>query len=388
MADNADPAHDRAGTGPGSRYVIPFEHAADEPIRRIGGKCAGLAALARANAPVSPGFAVTTDAFDEMMAVDGLGREIGDILARLEINDVRSEARVSRAIADAVMRRAMPPHIAAVIRQAYRQLGSGAETEAAVAVRSSGTGEDLPDASFAGQGDTYLSIVGADAVLDRVRRCWASLYTARAISYRAQCGMGQTDVQMAVAIQVMVEARSAGVAMTLDPSNGDRSKIVIESTWGFGETLVSGEVTPNHFLVDKVLLMPISRRIAIKDHELVSDPASRAAVRREVDEERRGHPSVSEEELHAIALTAKTIERHFGCPQDIEWAIDEKRTESGGVVILQSRPETVWSKKRAHPSLQAGSAPGAQGILDTLIAPLLARTGKTASADQRNTNTH
>jgi pyruvate,water dikinase len=358
---------------PSSRYVLPFEAAGSETIARIGGKCAGLAALVKANAAVSPGFAVTTDAFEEMMAVDGLGKEVQNILARLDVNDVRNEAHVSQDIGAAMLRRPMPSAIAEAIRSAYQRLCTGSLREAAVAVRSSGTGEDLPDASFAGQGDTYLSIIGADAVLEKVQRCWASLYTARAISYRAQCRMGQLDVQMAVAVQVMVNARSAGVAMTLDPSNGDRSKIIIESTWGLGETLVSGEVTPDHFLMDKVMLMPVTRRIALKDHELVADPVTRAAVRRPVDEARRESPSVNDIELKAIAQAAKTIERHFGCPQDIEWAIDESRTESGGVVILQSRPETVWSKKKATVASQSSAAPGERGILDTLIAPLLAK---------------
>jgi pyruvate,water dikinase len=362
-----------AGGDSSSHYIIPFELAGGESVARIGGKCAGLAALVNANAPVSPGFAVTTDAFAEMMSVEGLGKEIESILARLDVSDIRNEADVSHAIGAAILQRPMPSRIADSIRSAYGRLCTDTEKEVAVAVRSSGTGEDLPDASFAGQGNTYLSIVGAEAVVDNVKNCWASLYTARAISYRAQCGMGQRDVQMAVAIQVMVDARSAGVAMTLDPGNGDRSKIVVESTWGLGETLVSGEVTPDHFLIDKVMLIPVERRIAVKDHELIIDPATRTAVHRPVIEERRNWPSISDDELRTIALAAKTIERHFGCPQDIEWAIDEKRVESKGVVILQSRPETVWSKKRAAKAQNNKYVSGTRGVLDTLIAPLLAK---------------
>ncbi len=370
MATSTSSAGNSGGDGARAQYVIPFEAAAAEPVARIGGKCAGLAALVGASAPVSPGFAVTTDAFLEMMAVDGLAKEIKGILARLDVNDVRNEAHVSQDIGEAIARRAMPSHIAAAIRSAYARLGTGSTVDAAVAVRSSGTAEDLPDASFAGQGDTYLSIVGGDTVVDKVKKCWASLYTARAISYRAQCRIGHLDVQMAVAVQVMVNARSAGVAMTLDPSNGDRSKIIIESTWGLGETLVSGEVTPDHFMIDKVMLMPITRRISVKDHELVSDPTTRAAVRCKIQGERRAQPSVTDDELQSIARVVKAIERHFGSPQDIEWAIDNTRTESGGVVILQSRPETVWSMKKTQ-SARANYGSGTMGVLDTLIAPLL-----------------
>lgn len=374
MANGKVSVGSSAGGDSSSGYIIPFELAGGEPIARIGGKCAGLAALVNADAPVSPGFAVTTDAFAEMMSVEGLGREIESILSRLDVSDIRNEADVSRAIGAAIVQRPMPSGIADAIRSAYRKLCTESAKEAAVAVRSSGTGEDLPDASFAGQGNTYLSIVGEDAVVDNVRNCWASLYTARAISYRAKSGIGQLDVQMAVAVQVMVDARSAGVAMTLDPGNGDRSKIVVESTWGLGETLVSGEVTPDHFLIDKVMLIPIERKIAVKDHELVTDPASRTAIHRCVDEQRRNQPSITDDELRTIALAAKTIERRFGCPQDIEWAIDTKRVESGGVVILQSRPETVWSKKRAAEAQNNKYVAGTRGVLDTLIAPLLAKS--------------
>lgn len=353
-------------------YVVFFDAAAGEDVARIGGKCAGLAALVVANAPVSPGFAITTEAYADMLAVRGLGKEITGILAGLDVNDLNNEAHVSSAIAEAIGRRPMPPWIAAPIRAAYRQLCAETGEDVAVAVRSSGTAEDLPDASFAGQGDTYLSVVGEDAVLEKVKACWASLYTARAIAYRAKCGLGQLDVQMAVAVQLMVNARVAGVAMTLDPINGDRSKIVVESTWGLGETLVSGEITPDHFLLDKVMLMPVTRRIAVKDHELVVDPATRAAIHRPVDAARQQQPSLSDAQLLAIARAAKRIERHFGCPQDIEWAIDESRTESDGVVILQSRAETVWSRKAAT---KAGKpyAKGTEGILDMLITPLLAK---------------
>jgi len=355
----------------GDRYIIPFELAGDEPVERIGGKCIGLAALVRAKAPVSPGFVVTTDAFAEMMQVDGLGKEIAGLLEGLDVDNYENENRVSREIGEAIWRREMPAGMEQAIRSAYAKLG-----DEAVAVRSSGTAEDLPDASFAGQGDTYLGIVGADEVIAKVKRCWASLYSARAMSYRAQNNVAHLDVQMAVAVQVMVQARSAGVAMTLDPANGDRSKIIIESTWGLGETLVSGEVTPDHFLIDKVMLIAVTRRIAEKDHELIVDPVTRHAVHRQVPEDRRHAPSISDEELRTIAQAAKTIERTFRCPQDIEWAIDEKRVESGGVVILQSRPETVWSKRQAQTPKAAVATSAAFSVLGTLIAPIVNKTSK------------
>jgi pyruvate,water dikinase len=350
----------------GDPYIIPFELAGDEPVERIGGKCIGLAALVRAQAPVSPGFVLTTDAFAAILQVDGLAHEIAGLIGDLDVDNFENETRVSRDIGAAIERRQMPAAMEQAIRAAYERLGSETDGEAAVAVRSSGTAEDLPDASFAGQGDTYLGVVGSDDVVAKVKRCWASLYSARAMSYRAQNKIGHLDVQMAVAVQVMVQARSAGVAMTLDPANGDRSKIIIESTWGLGETLVSGEVTPDHFLVDKVMLIPVTTRISEKDHELVVDPVTRHAVHRQVPQERRHLPSISDAELKTIAQAAKSIERTFRCPQDIEWAIDEKRVESGGLVILQSRPETVWSKRQTPKPAMATF-----GVLGALMAPIV-----------------
>ena len=156
---------------------------------------------------------------------------------------------------------------------------------------------------------------------------------------------------MAVGVQQMVDARAAGVAMSLDPSNGDRSKIVIESVWGLGEPLVSGLATPDLFVVDKVLLEPVKRVIAGKPSEFVADTANRATVLREVEDARRNVASLTEAQIRAVARVVKAVERAFGAPQDVEWAIDPRRTEDEGVVLLQCRPETVWSRKEMRPGL-------------------------------------
>ena len=176
---------------------------------------------------------------------------------------------------------------------------------------------------------------------------------------------------MSVAVQKMVNARSAGVAMTLNPLNGDRSKIVIDASWGLGETVVSGEVTPDNFVVDKVMLEVVKRTIVAKPIELIADPAGRRVVQRPVELERQGQPALTNDELLAVARLAKRAERHYGTPQDIEWAVDADLPAGQNVVLLQSRPETVWSRKVARqPADAAAYQTGVQSLLHTLLNPL------------------
>jgi pyruvate,water dikinase len=241
-----------------------------------------------------------------------------------------------------------------------------------VAVRSSATAEDLPDASFAGQQDTYLWITGADNVVTKIRDCWASLYSARAVAYRAANDIPQ-NVQMAVAVQRMVNAKAAGVAMTLDPSNGDRTRIVIDASWGLGETVVSGTVTPDNFVVEKVMQEILTRTISDKHMEMVADAAAGEAVEREITDDRRTQSSLTDEEIIAVALLAKALEKQNKCPQDVEWAIDADLPAGQNLLALQSRPETVWSqKKKAKPA--AGFGMGMSGIASTLTAGLNTKT--------------
>ena len=241
----------------------------------------------------------------------------------------------------------LPGEVRAAIAAGYARL---CETEGGapvpVAVRSSATAEDSADASFAGQQDTYLWIVGEEAVLEHVRRCWASLYSPRSIAYRRSRGIEEAGLLMGVAVQRMVDADAAGVAMTLDPSNGDRSTVAIESSYGLGETVVGGSVTPDSFLVDKVMLEIVRSQIADKQVELVADAAGGRAVERPVDEERRRKPSLSADQVKAVAALAKRAEQHYGCPQDVEWALDGE-----SVLLLQSRPETTGRARRAPGAL-------------------------------------
>jgi pyruvate, water dikinase len=351
---------------PDIRYIVPFDRASEADRPRMGGKCASLARMIAAGVNVPGGFAVTTDAYLAHLESGQLREGIETLLRSIDIDDVDDEEKKSAEIRGLIMAAAMPADVEAEIRKMYRNIAE--RDDLPVAVRSSATAEDMPDASFAGQQDTYLWIVGEDDVVERVKACWASLFNARAISYRAGNGLGRLDVQMCVGVQRMIDAAAAGVAMTLDPVTGDRTRIVIDSAFGLGEAVVSGEITPDNFVVEKVLLEILKRKIAVKDRELVADRAARRTVDRVIEASRRSLPSLSDAQVLAVARIAKSLEKSMGCPQDVEWAIDRDLPDDENVVILQSRPETVWSRKKADRGKTY--AMGIEGVLGALLSPL------------------
>jgi pyruvate, water dikinase len=354
-------------------YTLRFEDCRQDDLARVGGKCASLGELLEAGLPVPPGFAVTTEAFTELLAADGLGARIHAELVGLDTADVDALAVLSDRLRAAIEAARVPQPAEQAIREGYRALEEVTGIpDLPVAVRSSATAEDLPGASFAGQQDTYLWVVGAESLLEHVKRCWSSLYTARAIAYRHDNGFAHEQVLMSVAVQKMVRARAAGVAMTLNPANGDRSKIVIDASFGLGETVVGGLVTPDNFVIDKVILDVVKRTISPKHVELVPDLKARCVVERPIEAERRLEPSLALDEVKAVARLAKEAERHYGCPQDVEWALDDKAGGTRQVVLLQSRPETVWSQRALGPA-PARYETGLAGVLSTLMNPLAAR---------------
>ncbi|MEG1392160.1 MAG: PEP/pyruvate-binding domain-containing protein, partial [Aurantimicrobium sp.] len=278
------------------KYTFAFDSTETPEHDRLGGKCTSLAIMTSAGMPVPPGFAVTTDAFDAVMNQTTLRDHIVKHLEGLDPNDVTDVDTRAAHIRELIMTQEVPADVRDESIAAYNTLMELCGGEVPVAVRSSATAEDLPDASFAGQQDTYLWIIGQEAVMQKIRECWASLYTARAITYRMANNISDEGLSMAVAVQKMVNSRTSGVAMTIDPSNGDKSKIVVDSSWGLGEMVVSGEVTPDNFLIDKVMMHIINRIISDKHEELV--PSGHGTViRKEVEAERRNSPSLSDEEL-------------------------------------------------------------------------------------------
>jgi pyruvate,water dikinase len=356
-------------------YTLTFEECAAEQQAYIGGKCTSLARLTQAGAAVPPGFAVTTVAYGRMLAANRLDTRIAGLLRTLARGDVRGELIVSEEIRALIASSPLPEDVDEAIRQSYAALCARCGlAELPVAVRSSATAEDLPGASFAGQQDTYLWVVGEAAVVEHVRRCWASLFTARAIAYREEHGFPHERVQMSVAVQKMVNARVAGVAFTLNPINGDRSKIVIDASYGLGEAVASGLVTPDNYTVDKVIFEIVARRIGTKQLEIVPDQAARQVVERPVEAARQLSAALSDEELIAVAKLAKQAERLYGCPQDVEWAIDADLPAPHNLVLLQSRPETVWSQKAAA-SAASNRSKGTLGVLNSLLQPVQVKRG-------------
>jgi pyruvate,water dikinase len=261
----------------------------------------------------------------------------------------------------------LPPWLAAEVVEAYDRLGERCrDPEVGVAVRSSATSEDQPDASFAGEHDTYLWVRGHDDLLDRVRRCWASLFTDRAVTYRREMGYPDAGAAMSVGVQKMVTPRTAGVAFTLNPTNGDRSQVAIDASWGLGEAVVSGSVTPDNFLVDKVVGQVTRRIISPKHVEHRLDDDGRV-VEAAVEPERRDAPCLSDDEIRAVAALARRAEKHYGCPQDVEWALDAQLPDGENILLLQSRPETVWSRKPRMSPLNGVAKDTFRSIVATLL---------------------
>lgn len=349
-------------------YTLPFDRIGQKDFNRVGGKCASLGEMTQAGVAVPPGFAVTTEAYKAMLDDHGLQAEIERHLDGIDPESIDSVDRAAQAIRVRIRGHHLPEDVEAAIRAAYARMGE----DTPVAVRSSATAEDLPDASFAGQQDTYLWVKGSDEVVTKVRECWASLYSTRAVAYREKNNIPQVDVLMSVGVQKMVNARAAGVAMTLNPSDGDRTRIVIDASYGLGETVVSGLVTPDNFVVEKIMEEVLDRTISDKHIELVGDAELGEAVEREVEAARRKVSCLTDAEVIAVALLAKSLEKQNKCPQDVEWAIDADLPPGENLLALQSRPETIWSQKKSEKPKSA-YAMGMASIVGTLTNPLASR---------------
>jgi len=357
-------------------HIVWFERYTSADRCAVGGKNASLGELTCAGLPVPPGFAVTAAAYSRARDAAGLTGPLVALVAAADPDQARSVAEAGRAARALVASMPLPDHLDAEVREAYAQLcGRCRADDVPVAVRSSATCEDQPDASFAGEHDSYLWVRGADDVLSNLRRCWASLFTDRAISYRRQMGYPETGLAMGVVVQKMVQPRAAGVAFTLNPRDGDRSQVAIDASWGFGEAVVGGEVNPDNFLVDKVIGEVSQRIVSHKEVEYRLTGADRVE-RAPVDQARQDIPSLTDEEIKAVAALARRAEKHYGCPQDVEWAVEDgagaPAAGAAVVLLLQSRPETVWSRK---PPRRAATAGGSymDSIVSSLVAPLHAK---------------
>ncbi|MEM1793001.1 MAG: phosphoenolpyruvate synthase [Thermofilaceae archaeon] len=332
-----------------TEVILWFEELTKDDVPLVGGKNANLGEMIRAGIPVPPGFAVTAYAYRKFIEETGIRDEIQRILrerVRPGASAPEDYIEASREIRELIERTPTPKDIEEAIRKAYRELCERlGKAEEFVAVRSSATAEDLPDASFAGQQETYLNVKGEDEVVEKVKKCWSSLFTPRAIFYRESKGFAHEKVLISVAVQKMVNSRSAGVMFTIHPVTGEKDKIVIEGAWGLGESVVAGKVTPDEWVVDKNTLQIVERRVSEKVRELVRDPATGRNIEREVELGRRNAPALNDDEVRMLAELAVKIEKHYGRPMDIEWAVDRDLKFPESVFIVQARPETVWSAK-------------------------------------------
>jgi len=352
----------------GAPLVCWLEECRKDSVALVGGKCSSLGELINAGVRVPPGFALTTEGYRRFMAEAGLERQVAGLLQGLDLDDLEALERSSVAIRSRIDAAPFSTELEDLVAERYRKLAVRCCMPAVpVAVRSSATAEDLPDASFAGQQDTYLWIRGVDEVLNHMRRCISSLYTGRAVAYRARHGVGDDLLAISVAVQKMAKAYTAGVMFTLHPANGDRSVIVIDSNFGFGESVVSGEVTPDHFVVNKVTLDIIDRTISQKEIAYIVDPRTQTSRATEVPLERQRIQSLLDDEITQLAWMGKRIEQHYGRPMDIEWAVDKDIAAGGNIFILQARPETVWSAK---PPPVAATGPAS--AMDYILANMLA----------------
>ena len=348
--------------------VLWFHDCHKDLIPLVGGKNASLGELVNAGIRVPPGYAVTTEAYQNFIRGAGLEDEINDVLSGLDDQDLEALDQASASIREMIEEAPFSIELEDLTAEYYRKLSKMCYIPAVpVAVRSSATAEDLPGASFAGQQDTFLWIRGVDDLLFHVKKCFSSLFTPRAIAYRVKMGFEHAKVAISVGVQKMANSFTAGVMFTINPSNGDRSQIVIDSNFGFGESVVSGEVTPDNFVVDKVTLDIIKRTISKKEMYYTVDPVQQKSVRFELPPERSAGQSTIDEDIIELAKMGKIIEKFYGAPQDIEWAVDKDMPSVGNVFILQSRPETVWSQKKQEPVAKGGKTAMEQ-ILATMLA--------------------
>ena len=308
----------------------------DAALELVGGKGASLARMAAAGLPVPSGFHITTYAYRRFIDENHLANAILATAKQARVDDPATLDNVSAQIQSLIAQGIMPQHIADLIRKAYTELGSD---DPPVAVRSSATAEDLPEMSFAGQQETYLNVRGSDHVLEAVKRCWASLWTARAIGYRVRNNIPPEDVALAVVVQQLVPAEAAGILFTANPMTGVRDQIVINAAWGLGEAIVGGQVTPDTFIVNKQTGTLESREIADKEIMTVRSPEGTRVE--SVSSDKRNQPALTEPQAIELSNLGTQIEKLYGQPMDIEWALQDGRFS-----ILQARPITALPEPR------------------------------------------
>ncbi|WP_458403055.1 phosphoenolpyruvate synthase [Methanobrevibacter sp.] len=316
-------------------YVVKFEDLNKSDIGIAGGKGANLGELTQAGIPVPPGFVVTAQAYEKFMDEAGINDQVMGILEKIDINDTKALQAAAEEIKKIIIEAPIPEDLVIFIREYYNELCQRVgEDDTDVAIRSSATAEDLPEASFAGQQDTFLHVSGDDEVIEYIRKCWASLFEARAIFYREENNFEHSKVYIAVVVQKMAIADKAGVMFTVNPSTGEEIAL-IEGSWGLGEAVVSGDVTPDNYQVDKKDNEIINVTISDKKVMYTNDESG-TSIKVDVPEDLRKERVLSDEELIELTEMGKRVQAHYGEPMDTEWAF-----ERDNLFLLQARPITT-----------------------------------------------
>ena len=323
--------------------IRPFSELSIADVDYAGGKGANLGQLTRAGLPVPPGFVVGAPAYVAYRQQTGLGDRLAELLDSLDIDDTDALQQAAEEARQAVRDSEMPDWLAAAIGDAYGQL-VGPDRDAPVAVRSSATAEDTASASFAGMNETFLNVRGREAVIDAVKRCWQSLFGARTIYYRGQRGFSHSGMEIAVVVQRQIPSTRAGVMFTIDPSTGNRDQLVIEGSFGLGESVVSGQVSPDRYVVDKGRMAILVRSVRPKELTIEVRPDG-GTTKRELSPDESRRPVLTDEEVRRLAELGIAIEREYHAPQDTEWAFDP----DGKIWMLQSRPITTVARSPEEP---------------------------------------
>jgi pyruvate,water dikinase len=343
------------------KYVVWFEEVNKGDVGVVGGKGANLGEMINAHIPVPPGFIVTAGAYFRFLEKTGISDRIKGMLHGLDVDDSKQLQRVAERVQQVILNAYLPDEIRNEIRQAYETMGKGL-----VAVRSSATAEDLPEASFAGQQSTFLNIDGEEPVIKAVQKCWASLFGARAIFYREENHFDHLKVGIAVPVQRMVESDASGVMFTVEPTSSDRSRIVIEAILGLGEAVVSGDVTPDHYEVIKEPLRIIRKEIKKQEAKIIRSSEVENGdtnIKVSLTHKEQTQQKISDADIMLLAEIGKHLEAHYQWPQDVEWA-----RENGRIFIVQTRPVTTLKEVKIEateeinaPVLLTGS-PASPGI--------------------------
>jgi len=351
--------------------VVWLEEVGKNDLSVVGGKGASLGEMINIGVPVPGGFAVTAQAFRDFLNRAGIAKKLFEAL-NVDVNQESELHQAEKTAKKLIMEAKVPEDIEMAIKSRYEELCKREGEQVFVAVRSSATAEDLPDASFAGQQETFLNMRGAEDVFNAVRKCWASLYGARAIFYRVEQGFEHDKVNLSAIVQKMVDSEKSGVMFSSQPSTGE-PLVVLEGAWGLGESVVSGSVSPDNFVVDRKTKNIVSKYIATKEIMIIRDPKTQKTVTIPVPREKKDAIVLTDDEAIQLAKYAEILEKHYGIPQDIEWGV-----EKGKIYILQSRPiTTINNGKKAEPAPAAsgkvlltglGAAPGVATGVVRLIA--------------------